>query len=113
MKKAPALFAFAVLLNLVAPPAFGREPKLNIEAICKSREADARILRSSPAQNREDCMHDEEAAKQQLGSLWASSSASVRNRCESDARSLGTTSYLDLLICVQMEQEMKSGFKKP
>lgn len=113
MKKAPALFAFAVLLNFVAPPVFGRVPKLNIEAICKSREADAKILRSTPAQNRQDCMHDEEAAKQQLTSLWASTSAFVRNRCESDARSLGTMSYLDLLTCVQMEQEMKSGSKKP
>ena len=113
MKKTPALFAFSVLLNLVAPPAFGQEPKLNIEAICKSRDADAKMLRSTPAQNRDECVHDEEAAKQQLGSLWASTSASVRNRCESDARSLGTTSYLDLLICIQMEQEMKSGSKKP
>ena len=113
MKKTPALFSFGVLLSLVAPPAFGREPTLNIEAICKSRESDAKMLRSTPAQNRDDCVHDEEAAKQQLSSLWASTPASVRNRCESDARSLGTTSYLDLLICVQMEQELKSGSKKP
>jgi hypothetical protein len=112
MKKAPAFFAFAVLLNLVAPPAFGREPKLNIEAICMSREADAKMLRSTPAQNRQDCVHDEEAAKQQLNNIWALTSAFVRNRCESDARSLGTMSYLDLLTCVQMEQEMKSSSKK-
>jgi hypothetical protein len=113
MRKASAFFAFAVLASLLASPAFGGEPTLNIKAICKSREADARMLRSTPAQSTEDCVHDEEAAKTQLRNLWASTSASVRNRCESDARSLGTTSYLDLLTCIQMEEEMKSGAKRP
>ena len=113
MRKASAFFAFAVLASFLASPAFGGEPRLNVKAICKSREADARMLRSTPAQSTEDCVHDEEAARTQLRNLWASTSASVRNRCESDARSLGTTSYLDLLTCIQMEEEMKSGAKRP
>ena len=41
MKEPPASLAFAVLLTLVASPSFGREPKLNVKAICQSREADA------------------------------------------------------------------------
>jgi hypothetical protein len=113
MKKALVFFAFAMLLPLLGSPAFAGEPRLNVKAICKSREADAKMLRSTPAQSIEDCVRDEEAAKTQLSSLWASTSASVRNRCVSDARSLGTTSYLDLLICVQMEAEINSGAKKP
>jgi hypothetical protein len=112
MKKASAFFAFAVLLPLLAPPAFGSEPRLNVRAICKSREADAKMLRSTPAQSMEDCVHDEEAAKTQLSALWNSTSPSVRRRCVSDAHSLGTTSYLDLLICIQMEAELNSGAKK-
>ncbi len=67
------------------------------------------MLRSTPVQSTDD----EEAAKTQLSSLWASTSASVRSHCVSDAHSLGTTSYLDLLTCIQMEHEMKSGVKKP
>ena len=113
MKNGLVLPAFAVLLSLLVSPAFSGEPRLNVKAICKSREADARMLRSTPAQSIEDCVHDEEAAKTQLGSLWASTSASVRSRCVSDAHSLGTTSYLDLLTCIQMEEDMKSGAKKP
>jgi hypothetical protein len=113
MRKVSALSAFAVLASLLASPAFGGEPMLNVKAICKSREADAKMLRSTPAQSMEDCVHDEEAAKTQLHNLWASTSASVRSRCVSDAHSLGTTSYLDLLTCIQMEEEMKSGTKKP
>lgn len=113
MKKVSAFSAFAVSASLLASPALSGEPRLNVKAICKSREADAKMLRSTPAQSIEDCVHDEEAAKKQLGSLWASTSASVRSRCVSDAHSLGTTSYLDLLTCLQMEEEMKSGAKKP
>lgn len=113
MKKGPAFPAFAVLLSFLASSAFGGEPRLNVKAICKSREADAKMLRSTPAQSIEDCVHDEEAARTQLSSLWASTSASVRNRCVSDAHSLGTTSYLDLLTCIQMEQELKSNARKP
>lgn len=113
MKKVLAFSTFAVLLPFLTSPAFSGEPKLNVKVICKSREADAKMLRSTPAQSMQDCMHDEEAAKTQLSGLWASTSASLRNRCVSDAHSLGTTSYLDLLTCIQMEEEMKSGTKKP
>jgi hypothetical protein len=113
MKQAPALLAFAVLLAPIAPPSFGREPNLNVEAICRSREADAKMLRSTPAQTRADCEHDERAARDQLDGIWASTSAAIRNRCRSDARALGTTSYLDLLTCIEMKKEMQSGSKKP
>ena len=113
MKLAQALFGFALLPAFLAGSSFGREPKLNVQAICKSREADARMLRSTPGQSLADCIHDEEAAKEQLAGVWASTPPPTRNRCESDAHSLGTTSYLDLLTCVQMEEEMKAGAKKP
>ena len=59
MKQLPALLAFAALLTLLPPPAFGGEPKLNIKAICHSRETDAKMLRSAPSQSRADCEHDE------------------------------------------------------
>jgi hypothetical protein len=54
-----------------------------------------------PIQNMADCVHDEENAKQQLGSLWEKAPAPTRKLCESDARALGTTSYRDLLTCVR------------
>jgi len=103
---------FAMLLLPFAPPAFGRMPELNPQKICKAREASAKILRSIPMQSFEDCVHDEENAKQQLGSLWEKSPASVRRLCESDARALGTLSYLDLLTCLQTAEDLKSSPKK-
>ena len=109
-----AFLLFAVLLPLFTPPAFGGGPELNVKALCKARSADAKILRSPPDQSIADCVRDEEAAKQQLSTLWASTSVPIRNRCESDARSLGTTSYLDILTCMQMaeDEDMKSDPKK-
>ena len=107
-----ALVLFAALLPLSTPPAFAGGPELSVKAICEARSADARMLRSRPDQSIADCVRDEEAAKQQLGTLWASTSVPIRNRCQSDARSLGTTSYLDLLTCMQMADDLKPAPKK-
>jgi hypothetical protein len=109
-----ALVLFAVLPLLFTPPALGQMPELNVKAICKSRSADAKIMQSVPLESIADCVHDEEAAKQQLNTLWASTAVPIRNRCQSEARSLGTTSYLDLVACIQIAQDedMKSGPKK-
>jgi hypothetical protein len=107
-----ALGPFAVLLALMASPAFAGVPALNVQKICKTRAVDAKMLKSTPAQTLEDCVKDEEAAKQQLNVLWASTSVQSRNQCESEGRSLGTTSYLDLLTCIQIVEEMKADAQK-
>ena len=105
-----AVVLFVVLLSLL--PAFGQSPKLDVKAICEARSADAKKVGSPPDQNITDCMRDEESAKQQLNALWASTPVAIRKRCESDARSLGTTSYLDLLSCIQIAQDTKSPPRK-
>jgi len=107
-----ALVSFAMLLPLFAPPAFAGVPELNVKAVCNARSTDAKMLHSPPDQSTVECVRDEEAAKQQLGNLWASTSVPIRDRCESDARSLGMMCYLDLLICIQMAEDLKSGPKK-
>jgi hypothetical protein len=108
MKRPLVLFAMPVLL--FTPPAFGQVPELNVTAICKARSGGAKLLQSG--QSFEDCVRDEKAAKQQLSTPWGSTSAPIRNRCQSDARALGTTSYLDLFACIQINQDTKSSSKK-
>ena len=109
----PALALLLTLLPpLFAPSAFGQVPELNVKATCKARLADARMVRSPPDQSMTDCVRDEEAAKQQLNTLWESTPASIRKRCESDARSLGMLSYLDLLSCIQIGKDLKSDSRK-
>jgi hypothetical protein len=106
-----ALLLFSVLLAVSIAPASAGVPDLNVRAICKTRDADAKLFRSTTGQSIDECVHDEEAAKQQLNSLWISTAAPIRNRCESEARSLGTTSYLDLVTCIQMADELKDDMK--
>ena len=111
MKRAAVLAV--VLLSLSTPPALGRMPELSVKAVCKARSDDARkVMKAPPDQSMTDCVRDEEAAKQQLNTLWESTPASIRKRCESDARSLGTLSYLDLLSCIQIGKDLKSDSKK-
>ncbi|MGA9299669.1 MAG: hypothetical protein WBW45_05430 [Bradyrhizobium sp.] len=69
-------------------------------------------MRSTTGQSLADCEHDEETAKHEFNTLWESTSAKIRNQCRSEARSLGTTSYLDLVTCIQMADEMKADSKK-
>ena len=106
-----ALLLLSVLLPLSATAAPGRMPELNVKAICRARDADARLLRSTTGQSVDECVHDEEAAKQRLNSLWSNTAAAIRNRCESEAHSLGMTSYLDLVTCIQMADELKDDMK--
>jgi hypothetical protein len=107
-----ALMLFAVLLFPFTPPAFRQVPELNVKAVCKARWADARLTLSPPDQSIADCVRDEESARQQLNALWASTPVPMRNRCKSDAHSLGTTSYLDLLTCLQIATDTKPSPKK-
>jgi hypothetical protein len=106
------LVLFAALLPLFTPPAFGQVPNLNSQAVCNARDGDAKVMHSVPLQSVAECVQDESDAKQQLGMVWASTEIPIRKRCESDGRALGTTSYLDLLACIQIAEDEKSGPKK-
>jgi len=97
---------------LLAPPAFGGVPEINVKALCQARLVDAKILRSPPEQSVAECVLEEEEKKQRLSTIWASSSVPIRNLCESDGRALGARSYLDLLTCIQMTEDLKSTPKK-
>jgi hypothetical protein len=103
---------FAALLPLLTPPAFGQVPDINARAVCNARDSDAKVMHSTPLQSVAECVQDESDAKQQLGVVWASTSVPIRNRCESDGRALGTTSYLDLLACIQIAEDEKSAPKQ-
>jgi hypothetical protein len=83
-------------------PISDRVPKLNVEATCKaSVEADKAMGLALP-QSFDKCMSDENSARQQLGPIWSSYSASIRSSCEGEATDAGSASYVDLLTCLQM-----------
>jgi hypothetical protein len=104
--------SLAVLLVLATPPAFAGEPEINENAVCDARAADAKNLQIPPDQSDADCVRDEDSAKQQLGRLWALTSDSIKNRCQAEARALGTLDYFDLLSCLQIAEDLRSIPKK-
>ena len=107
-----AVVLSAALLPPMTPPAFAQVPDINVQAVCNTRDGDAKVMHSVPLESIAECVQEESDAKQQLGVIWASTSVPIRSRCESDGRALGTTSYLDLLACIQIAEDEKSGPKQ-
>ncbi len=52
-------------------------------------------------------MRDENAAREQLATIWSTYSASTRDACTLEATNVGTGSYVDLLTCMQMTDPTK------
>jgi hypothetical protein len=100
-----ALFAIALANQLGDPsviPVGDLVPVINIEQTCKDTAATDKAMNLDLPQSVENCMHDENAARQQLAAIWSNYSASIRDRCAAEAMLLGTGSYVDLLTCMQM-----------
>ncbi|WP_024508202.1 hypothetical protein [Bradyrhizobium sp. ARR65] len=102
-----ALLSLALLGAELAIPVADRFPKLNVDALCKGRSAEDKAMRLSEVQSVADCIRDETAAREKLNTIWRGASGAVRNRCHSEAVALGSLSYLDLLTCLQMADDLK------
>ena len=97
-----ALLLMAMIGSQLVIPVSDRVPQLNVEATCKATVATDKAMGLDLAQSFDDCMRDENAAQQQLSTIWLSNSAELRNRCEGEATAGGSDSYVDLLTCMQM-----------
>jgi hypothetical protein len=94
----PAILGI-VLGTQLAIQASDHVPSFNSETTC-------RVLSEKGAQSDyNDCLSDEKSAQQELGSTWASYSASLRARCTNDTIALGMDSSLDLLTCLKMKDD--------
>ena len=103
-----ALLSLAVFGAQLTTPASDRLPELNVDAICKARSAEAKLMRIAETRSVAECVSDERDAKRELDTVWGSTSAPIRNQCESDGIILGTRSYLDLISCIQIANDTKS-----
>ncbi|PIT00542.1 hypothetical protein TSA1_07040 [Bradyrhizobium nitroreducens] len=103
-----ALLSLAMLGGQLVTPVSDRVPKLNVEATCKATVATDKAMGLDLAQSYDDCMRDEDAAQQQLASVWLANSDQIRNQCVGEATAGGSDSYVDLLTCMQMTDLAKS-----
>jgi hypothetical protein len=104
-----ALLSLALLGSSLAMPVSDRVPQLNVEALCKSTTETDKAMNLAEPQSLENCMRDETAARQQLDSVWQTTSVSVRDGCEGEAITGGFQSYVDLLTCIQMTGDSASS----
>ena len=93
--------------NPVVIPVEDRVPVIDVEATCKATAATDRAMGLDLSQSVENCMRDENAAREQLAAAWSAYSASVRETCWQEATDVGTGSYVDLLTCLQMADPSK------
>ena len=105
-----ALVSLALFGTEIAPIS-GHVPELKVDALCKARSAGDKLMGLPEAQSVADCVRDETAAKEKLSTVWGTTSRPIRNRCQRDAVALGIRSYLDLLTCIQMTDDVKSPSK--
>lgn len=82
-------------------------PRLPVEATCRASVEAAKS--TALPESFENCMRDENAAREQLGPIWAKSASSVRASCEKEAVAAGNASYVDLLTCLEMASEASNA----
>jgi hypothetical protein len=107
------LLSLAMIGSPMVIPVSDSVPKLDVEAMCKTTVATDKAMSVDLAQSYEDCMSDENAAQQQLTTIWLSNSGEVRNQCEGEATAGGSDSYVDLLTCLQMAGWVKPASPQP
>lgn len=98
----PVSISMIVLSSQMLIAVADRMPTFDIARSCKiDAGATAGLAVDQPTQN---CMRDEQQAKQQLGSQWSNFSAPSRASCSSQESIGGAPSYVSLLTCLQMSK---------
>jgi hypothetical protein len=83
----------------------GQVPKFDIARTCKlDVAATSGLTVGQPLQN---CISDEQKARQQLASQWSKFPAPGRASCIANESVGGTPSYVSLLTCLQMSQQAR------
>ena len=97
--------ALAVLLgSAAAAQAEDAPPVLEVTTSCEAAAHSALSL----GRERETCLADERAAKDQLDHSWSKYGAADKVHCVSNVRSGGPASYVELLSCLDVMTDAKA-----
>ena len=66
-----ALLSLALFGMELTTPISDRVPQLRVEAMCKARWAGFKLMGLPELENVADCVQDEQTARQQLSTVWA------------------------------------------
>ena len=95
----------AILTTLSPIPVSDVVPKFDIAKECRFEGGSTAIF------NR--CSHDETEALQQLEAEWSQFSDPDRSACFAEATTAGFTSYVDLVICLEMARDVRNASPNP
>jgi hypothetical protein len=87
----------------------GAAPELDLSAICRSEQ------KGVPAERRtavyQDCLHDEQAARDELRQKWSTYPAAARTTCAELGRIV--SSYVEALTCIEIKTGRVGGEADP
>lgn len=95
----------AIFATQLTVPVADQVPNLNVTSSCRAAADINRTSGLADPQSYDNCMRDEDAARQELVPVWASFKAADRDRCSDEASSGGVYSYVELLVCLQMARD--------
>ena len=78
-------------------------PALNVEPGCRAAARMGDRLNSDASLRQ--CLADEKGAREELEKEWAQFSPALRQRCVATTYSGGSSSYVEVLVCLQMARD--------
>jgi hypothetical protein len=97
----PVLFAFAIpaLFLTVAEVV----PNYDVRPTCKA----ATDMMGNQGRTVQSCMDSEKAARDDIAKNWAAVPKEEKTRCVQTALERGSPSYVELLICIEMNRDSR------
>jgi hypothetical protein len=103
--------ALALGVQLLMPVAAGDGvPNLNVEQVCDGIAKQGGVTFHDPAiaQEKKNCLDSELQIRQQLLKQWSNFSASDRLHCVNESVMGGSSSYTELLTCLEMARDVRA-----
>lgn len=100
----------SALLALTAAARSDEVPNLHVEQLCRgiaSQSADQVMAEAYPAVTFERCMQAERDDREELQKQWGGFTADDRRHCVAEATMGGSSSYTELLTCLEMARDVK------
>lgn len=103
-----ALVLAALALSVSAAAAQSSVPTLNLGMTCRALDRSDFSIQIDT----ERCLKTEHEARQKLADEWIKHSAADRNLCTQTARMGGIESYVQLLTCLELQQDARNEQSK-
>lgn len=106
----PTLYVMSALLALTGAARSDEVPNLHVEQLCRgiaSQSSDSVMAEAYPTVSFDRCMQSERDDRAELQKQWAGFPADDKRHCVAEATMGGSSSYTELLTCLEMARDVK------